>query len=130
MKAVHTFSIAILLAIAAGLGVAAAHPAGAGQARVAASPPATAAAANPSVRLDRWQKQLQRALRRRPPKLPRLVHFPRVSAPVLTASPVISQVSVQAPRTIYVHAKAAPAAPRGHEHESNREHSDGGGHDD
>jgi hypothetical protein len=136
MKTVHTFGIAILLAVAAALGVAAARPAGASHAQAAGSSPATAvatAAVNPSVRLDRWQHQLQRALRKRLPKLPRLVHFPRVTAPPVmasAASPVISQVSAQAPRTIYVHAKAAPAATHGHEHESDREHSGGGGQDD
>ncbi len=139
MKTVHTFGIAILLAVAAALGVAAARPAGASHAQAAGSSPAaatampTAASVNPSVRLDRWQHQLQRALRKRLPKLPRLVHFPRVTAPPVmasAASPVISQVSAPAPRTIYVHAKAAPAATHGHEHESDREHSGGGGQDD
>ena len=135
MKVVHTFSIALLLAVAAGLGAAAAtQTLRTAHAQAAASPAAaTPAAATPvasrAARLDRWQRQLQRALHRRLPKLPPLVHFPSVAIPAVAASPVISQVSqAPAPRTIYVHAKPAPSTAHSHGHE--HEGSDGGGHDD
>ena len=44
MKTVHTFGIAILLAVAAALGVAAARPAGGSHAQAAGSSPAAATA--------------------------------------------------------------------------------------
>lgn len=136
MKVVHTFSIALLLAVAAGLGAAAATQtlrtahAQAPSASAAATPAAATPVAGRTARLDRWQRQLQRALHRRLPKLPPLVHFSRVAAPAVSAAPLISQVSQApaAPRTIYVHAKPSPTAARSHGHE--HEGSDGGGHDD
>jgi hypothetical protein len=132
VKTAHAFSIALLLGLAAALGaVAATHTVAAGHAQATSPAPAAVSIAGRTARLDRWGRQLQRALHRRPPKLPRLVHFPRVVAPAAPAPAFISQAVAPAqPRTIYVRAKTPPASAHrtGREHEG--EQSEGNGHDD
>ena len=134
MKAVHAFSIALLLGFAAALGaVAATRTLTTGHAQAASAQRAAVSIASRKAHLNRWEHQLQRALRHKLPKLPKLVHFARVAVPArasVSRAPVfVSQLPAPpAPRTIYVHAKAPPAWAHGHEHD--REQSDGGGHDD
>jgi hypothetical protein len=135
MKSIHSLSIALLLGAAAALGGFAATRTVTGTQATAAGAPASATfVASRSVRLDRWQRQLQRALHRPLPKLPRLAHFPRVPVPAAPAAPApafVAQSTAPAPRTIYVHAKAPPATHRHErEHEGEHERSDGGNHDD
>ena len=135
MKTIHAVFIALLLGAAAALGGFAATRTVTGTQAQAAKAPAASATfvASRSARLDHWQRQLQRALHRPLPKLPRLAHFPRVPVPAAPAPAFAAQSTAaapaQAPRTIYVHAKAPPATHR-HEHEGERERSDGGNHDD
>lgn len=136
MKGVHAFSIALLLGLAAALGtVAGTRTLTVSHAQAARVQPSTVSIAARSVRLDRWERQLQRALHRKPPKLPKLVHFARVAVPArapVSRAPVFVSQPAAAPtqRTIYVRAKAPPSSARGHEHEHDHEPSDGGGHDD
>jgi hypothetical protein len=137
MKTIHAFSIALLLGAAAALGAFAATRTVTGSqaqasstAAPAASTPAPATSiASRTASLDRWQNQLQRALHRRVPKLPKLVHFPRVVTPAVPNQVFVSQAAAPAPRTIYVRAKAPPAA-RVHEHEHEGDRSEGGSGDD
>jgi len=131
MKTVHALSIALMLGFAAVLGAVVATKAVNASHAAAARPAsvATAVAAR-TASLDRWQHQLQRALHRRPPKLPPLVHFAKVVAPPVAAPALVSSVSAPAPRTIYVHAKP-PRSPAGaHEHEHEGGDFGEGGHDD
>jgi hypothetical protein len=134
MKAVHAFSIALLLGLAAALGaVAGTRTLTVSQAQTAGARPATVSIAARNARLDSLEHRLQRALHRKPPKLPKLVHFARVAvparAPVPSAPIVVSQPTApRVQRTIYVRAKAPPSSAHGHEHDDER--SDGGGHDD
>ena len=133
MKTAHALSITLLLGLAAALGaLAATHTVAAGHAQAAAVAPATTSTASRTTALDRWQRQLHAALHKRPPKLPRLVHFaPVVAAPAAPAPALISRVAAPASRTIYVHAKAPPAAVRAGGHEHEHEHEGGeGSHDD
>jgi hypothetical protein len=132
MKTIHALSIAILLGAAAALGgFAATRTVEGTQAHAANAPAAATFVAQRSARLDRWQRQLQRALHRPPPKLPRLVHFPRVPVPAAPLPAFVAQSTAPAPRTIYVRAKAPAAA---HRHEGERdgegERPDGGNRDD
>lgn len=130
MKTIHAFSIALLLGAAAALGAfAATRTVTNSQAQASSTPAPPASIASRTASLDRWQNQLQRALHRRLPKLPKLVHFPRVVTPALPNRVFVSQTAAPAPRTIYVHAKA-PATGRGHEHEHDGEQSEGGSGDD
>jgi hypothetical protein len=127
VKTAHALSIALLLGLAAALGaIAATHAATSSYTQAAPPPPASASTASRTAALDRWQRQLHAALHRRPPKLPRLVHFAPVSAPAPTPA-LISRVAAPQSRTIYVHAKAPPAAAHAgeHEHEGGED-----GHDD
>jgi hypothetical protein len=134
MKAVHAFSIALLLGLAAALGaVAGTRTLTAGHAQAASVQPAAVSIATRKARLTRWEHELQRALHHKLPKLPKLAHFARVAVPVrasVSRAPVVVYRPAAAParRTIYVHAKAPPASAHGHEHD--HEQSDGGGHDD
>jgi hypothetical protein len=128
VKTAHAFSIALLLGLAVALGaLAATHTVATGHAPAASAARAAVPIASRTARLDRWQRQLHAALHRRPPKLPKLVHFAPVVAPAAPAPALISRVAASAPRTIYVHAKAPPAAA----HAGHHEHEGGeGGHDD
>jgi hypothetical protein len=133
MKTIHAFSIALLLGSAAALGGFAATQTITGtQAQAAKAPASAAFVASRTARLDRWQHQLQRALHRALPKLPRLAHFARVPASAAPAPAFAAQSAAPAQRTIYVHAKAPPAT---HRHERDHEgegaaHSEGGNRDD
>ena len=132
MKTIHALAIALLLGAAAALGgFAATRTVAASQAQAANAPVSTTLVASRSARLDRWQHQLERALHRPLPKLPRLAHFPRVPVPAAPSPAFAAQNTVSAPRTIYVHAKAPPATSR-HEHEGENdgERHDGRNHDD
>jgi hypothetical protein len=127
MKTVHAFAIALLLGFAAALGaVAGTRTVTAGHAQAASAQPAAVSIATRKARLNRWQHQLQRALHRKPPQLPKLLHFARVAVPARAPVFVSQPAATQAPRTIYVHAKAPRASAHGHEHEE----SDQGGYDD
>lgn len=131
MKTVHALSIALMLGFAAVLGaVVATKAVNASHAAAARPAPVTTSPASRTASLDRWQHQLQRALQRRPPKLPPLVHFAKVATPPVAAPALVSSVSAPAPRTIYVHAKAPRAATHEHEHEHEGGDSGEGGHDD
>jgi hypothetical protein len=130
VKTVHAISIALLLGLAAALGaVAATKTVAAGHAPATSAPTAAPSVASREARLAHWQRQLQRALHHRLPKLPRLVHFPRVVAPAAPAPAFIAQTAAPAQRTIYVHAKAPRASAHPGEHEDDGRSGDGG-HDD
>jgi hypothetical protein len=134
MKAVHAFSIALLLGLAAALGaVAGTRTLTVSHAQTARVQPAAVSIATRNMRLDRWQHRLQHALDRKLPKLPKLVHFARVAVPArpqISPAPVVVSQPAAAPaqRTIYVRAKAPPSS--AHRHEHDHERSDGGNHDD
>jgi hypothetical protein len=82
MKAVHAFSIALLLGLAAALGVVAGtRTLTVSHAQAARVQPATVSLATRKGRLDLWEHRLQRALHRKLPKLPKVVHFARVAVP-------------------------------------------------
>jgi hypothetical protein len=131
MKTAHAFSIALLLGLAAALGaLAATHTVATGHAKTASSAPVAVSLASRTARLNRWQHQLHRALHRRPLKLPKLVHFAPVAAPAAPAPMFASRVVAPPQRTIYVHAKAPPAAAHAKGHEPEGDHSGEGGHDD
>jgi hypothetical protein len=131
MKTAHALSIALLLGLAAALGaLAATHTATTSRAQAAAAAPATATIAGRTGALDRWQRQLHAALHRKPPKLPRLVHFAPVVASAPAAPALISRVAAPAERTIYVHATAPTRPAHGGEREHEHEGGEGGGHDD
>jgi hypothetical protein len=82
MRRIHALGIALLLAIAAGLGLAAATKT-AGL-RKATAPAAHSAIVARSRRLDRVEAALRRALRDKPPALPPLGPRP---APAVAATP-------------------------------------------
>ena len=130
MKTIHALSIALLLGAAAALGgLAGTRSVTSTHAQAANVPAAATFVASRSARLNRWQRQLQRALHRPLPKLPRLLQYPRVPVPAAPAPALAVQSAVPASRTIYVRAKASPAK-RHHEREGDAERSDGGNHDD
>ncbi len=117
MKKIHAVTIALILAVSAGLGlVAATRTAGLRGATATTAAPGSTIAAR-TKRLNRIEAALHRALRDKPPALPAV---PAASRP--TAAP--------APRVIY--RRPAPILIVKHRanHESEHEHESEGGGDD
>ena len=134
MKPVHAIPITLLIALAAALGALGATKMTAATQVKAAAPHAAGAAwiTSRQARLNRWQRQLGRALHRRSPKLPKLVKFAPVATPAPRAPVYVRSAHYAAAvqRTVYVHAAARPSrpAPAGErDHEGGKPSSHGGG---
>lgn len=114
MKKIHALAIALLLAVATGLGLVAATKTAGLRARTAAAPPAAEAIAAGSHKLDRVEAALHRALRDKPPALPPLT----VSRAPAAAAP---------PQVVY--RRPAPIVVLKHRSQHEAEHEDEGGDD-
>jgi len=119
MKRIHTLAIALVLGAAAAAGLLAATRTvdlGAAQASPRLSDSAVAAR---TAKLDRLERSLQKALARRPPKLPRV---PQVSP----SSSVPARSTSADSGVVYVQADANPTASSERDDESEYESEDTG----
>jgi len=117
MKKIHALLIALILAVSAGLGLAAATRT-AGLRTAAATHTQTAAIAARSHRLDRVEAALRRALRDKPPALPAV---PAAGRPVAGAP---------APRVVYRRPAPVVVLKHSSHHDSEGDREAEGGGDD
>jgi hypothetical protein len=133
MAKTHVFVISMLLGIATGAGaVALVQSVQLGQAASAqASSKAAATSAWVAKRnraFDQAEIALRRALRKAPPKLPKIPHFKPVSAP---PAPALSRGYAAAPAAPAVrYVRPAPIVVVKHRHHGDDGGEDGGGGDD
>jgi hypothetical protein len=100
MKRMHTLFIALMLGAAAAAGLlAATRTVDIGRAASPAQPSAQALAAR-AAKLDRMQHALQKALAKRPPKLPKVPHRQRALAGMRSQSAQGGVVYVRPPATV------------------------------
>jgi hypothetical protein len=115
MKKIHALSIALVLAVSAGLGLAAATKTAGLRATTSTAPAAATAIAARRHRLDRVEAALHRALRDRPPALPAL---PAGRAAAASTAPQV------------VYRRPAPIVVLKHRSQHNAEHEYERGGDD
>jgi hypothetical protein len=116
MKKIHALLIALILAVSAGLGLAAATRTVGLRTATTSARPQTAAIAARSQRLDRVEASLRRALRDKPPALPAVPAAPRPIA------------GLPAPQVVYKRPAPIVVLKHGSHHGSDRE-AEGGGDD-
>jgi hypothetical protein len=133
MKPIHALAIAVALAVAAVLGLSAVTKTS--TLGVSAKRTSAAAIATRAKKLDAFEAALQKALRNKPPALPK-VPVARAVTPAVAASPApVSLVSAPTPRIVY--RRPAPIIIHKHSthHDDGREaegvaHTGGGAGDD